>query len=97
MCLFVLFSLSKVSDRRVIDTTDAERRVVSPAGLQEAIDALVNKFSQARSFVRPSGTEDVVRVYAEADTQVTETPSGGGGLAYRFTVQYKTVTDKIIF
>ncbi|CAB1343011.1 unnamed protein product [Coregonus sp. 'balchen'] len=59
----------KVADRRVIDTTDAERRTVSPAGLQEAIDSLVNKYRQARSFVRPSGTEDVVRVYAEADTQ----------------------------
>uniref|UniRef100_A0A8C4EMD9 Phosphoacetylglucosamine mutase n=1 Tax=Dicentrarchus labrax TaxID=13489 RepID=A0A8C4EMD9_DICLA len=59
----------KVSDRRVIDTTDAERRAVSPAGLQEAIDSLVKKYRQARSFVRPSGTEDVVRVYAEAETQ----------------------------
>ncbi|XP_071760700.2 phosphoacetylglucosamine mutase [Centroberyx gerrardi] len=59
----------KVSDRRVIDTTDAERRAVSPAGLQEAIDSLVKKFRQARSFVRPSGTEDVVRVYSEAETQ----------------------------
>ncbi|KAM4713036.1 phosphoacetylglucosamine mutase isoform 1-T2 [Anableps anableps] len=59
----------KVSDRRVIDTTDAERRAVTPAGLQEAIDNLVKKYRQARSFVRPSGTEDVVRVYAEADTQ----------------------------
>ncbi|KAM9552102.1 phosphoacetylglucosamine mutase isoform 1-T1 [Salvelinus alpinus] len=59
----------KVADRRVIDTTDAERRTVSPAGLQEAIDSLVKKYRQARSFVRPSGTEDVVRVYAEADTQ----------------------------
>uniref|UniRef100_A0A8C7G3W7 Phosphoacetylglucosamine mutase n=1 Tax=Oncorhynchus kisutch TaxID=8019 RepID=A0A8C7G3W7_ONCKI len=59
----------KVADRRVIDTTDAERRTVSPAGLQEAIDSRVNKYRRARSFVRPSGTEDVVRVYAEADTQ----------------------------
>lgn len=59
----------KIADRRVIDTTDAERRVVSPAGLQDAIDALVKKYRLARSFVRPSGTEDVVRVYAEADTQ----------------------------
>ncbi|XP_061756751.1 phosphoacetylglucosamine mutase [Nerophis ophidion] len=59
----------KVSDRRVINTTDAERRAVSPAGLQEAIDALVKNYRHARSFVRPSGTEDVVRVYAEADTQ----------------------------
>uniref|UniRef100_A0A8C8H2A0 Phosphoacetylglucosamine mutase n=1 Tax=Oncorhynchus tshawytscha TaxID=74940 RepID=A0A8C8H2A0_ONCTS len=59
----------KVADRRVIDTTDAERRTVSPAGLQEAIDSRVKKYRRARSFVRPSGTEDVVRVYAEADTQ----------------------------
>ncbi|KAM9468255.1 phosphoacetylglucosamine mutase-like [Clarias gariepinus] len=59
----------KVADRRVIDTTDAERRAVTPAGLQDSIDALVKKYKQARAFVRPSGTEDVVRVYAEADTQ----------------------------
>uniref|UniRef100_A0A7N8XM03 Phosphoacetylglucosamine mutase n=1 Tax=Mastacembelus armatus TaxID=205130 RepID=A0A7N8XM03_9TELE len=61
--------INQVADRRVIDTTDAERRAVSPAGLQEAIDSLVKKYRQARSFVRPSGTEDVVRVYAEAETQ----------------------------
>uniref|UniRef100_A0A8C7G130 Phosphoacetylglucosamine mutase n=1 Tax=Oncorhynchus kisutch TaxID=8019 RepID=A0A8C7G130_ONCKI len=61
--------INQVADRRVIDTTDAERRTVSPAGLQEAIDSRVNKYRRARSFVRPSGTEDVVRVYAEADTQ----------------------------
>ncbi|KAK3517885.1 hypothetical protein QTP70_026212 [Hemibagrus guttatus] len=59
----------KVADRRVIDTTDAERKAVTPAGLQDSIDALVKKYKQARAFVRPSGTEDVVRVYAEADTQ----------------------------
>ncbi|XP_036406214.1 phosphoacetylglucosamine mutase [Megalops cyprinoides] len=59
----------KVADRRVIDTTDAERRAVSPAGLQDTIDALVKKYKMSRAFVRPSGTEDVVRVYAEADTQ----------------------------
>uniref|UniRef100_A0A8C8H0Y3 Phosphoacetylglucosamine mutase n=2 Tax=Oncorhynchus TaxID=8016 RepID=A0A8C8H0Y3_ONCTS len=61
--------INQVADRRVIDTTDAERRTVSPAGLQEAIDSRVKKYRRARSFVRPSGTEDVVRVYAEADTQ----------------------------
>ncbi|XP_068609666.1 phosphoacetylglucosamine mutase [Brachionichthys hirsutus] len=59
----------KVADRRVIDTTDAERRVVSPAGLQESIDTLVRNHRRARAFVRPSGTEDVVRVYAEAETR----------------------------
>uniref|UniRef100_A0A8C1AQY0 Phosphoacetylglucosamine mutase n=2 Tax=Cyprinus carpio TaxID=7962 RepID=A0A8C1AQY0_CYPCA len=61
--------INQVSDRRVIDTTDAERRAVSPEGLQDTIDTLVKKYKSARSFVRPSGTEDVVRVYAEADTQ----------------------------
>lgn len=60
----------QVADRRVIDTTDAERRAVTPPGLQEEIDALVKKYKLSRAFVRPSGTEDVVRIYAEADTQV---------------------------
>lgn len=27
------------------------------------------KFPNGRSFVRPSGTEDVVRIYSEADSQ----------------------------
>ncbi|NXF43994.1 AGM1 mutase, partial [Oceanites oceanicus] len=59
----------QVADRRVIDTADAERRAVTPPGLQEKIDALVKKYKLSRAFVRPSGTEDVVRVYAEADAQ----------------------------
>jgi phosphoacetylglucosamine mutase len=58
-----------VKDRAVIQTTDAERRVTEPAELQTAVDQLVAKYTRGRSFVRPSGTEDVVRVYAEADTQ----------------------------
>ncbi|NXF75448.1 AGM1 mutase, partial [Sclerurus mexicanus] len=59
----------QVADRRVIDTRDAERCAVTPPGLQEKIDALVKKYKLSRAFVRPSGTEDVVRIYAEADTQ----------------------------
>ncbi|KAM6184721.1 phosphoacetylglucosamine mutase [Rhynchocyon petersi] len=59
----------KVADRQIISTTDAERRAVTPPGLQEAIDALVKKYRLSRAFVRPSGTEDIVRVYAEADSQ----------------------------
>ncbi|KAM5256266.1 phosphoacetylglucosamine mutase isoform 2-T2 [Ctenodactylus gundi] len=60
---------NQVADRRVISTTDAERQVVTPPGLQEAINDLVKKYKLSRAFVRPSGTEDVVRVYAEADSQ----------------------------
>ncbi|KAI3438187.1 hypothetical protein D9Q98_000624 [Chlorella vulgaris] len=58
-----------VADRAAIVTTDAETRVSQPAGLQAAIDAAVAAVPNGRSFVRPSGTEDVVRVYAEAETQ----------------------------
>ncbi|KAL4450013.1 hypothetical protein ABPG77_010682 [Micractinium sp. CCAP 211/92] len=59
----------KVADRTVIVTTDAETRVAEPRGLQAAIDAAVAGVPAGRSFVRPSGTEDVVRVYAEAESQ----------------------------
>ncbi|XP_028612076.1 phosphoacetylglucosamine mutase isoform X3 [Grammomys surdaster] len=59
----------KVADRRVISTTDAERQAVTPPGLQDAINDLVKKYRLARAFVRPSGTEDIVRVYAEANSQ----------------------------
>ncbi|CAG9794766.1 unnamed protein product [Diatraea saccharalis] len=58
-----------VKDRNAISTTDAERRCTSPEGLQTRIDEIVSTYKSGRSFVRPSGTEDVVRVYAEADTQ----------------------------
>lgn len=54
-----------VKDRSAFKTEDAERRLVSPEGLQAKIDQEVAKYKGARSFVRASGTEDAVRVYAE--------------------------------
>ena len=48
--MFVWFF--QVKDRSLIQTTDAERRMTSPEGLQAKIDSIVAKFSQARSFVR---------------------------------------------
>jgi phosphoacetylglucosamine mutase len=58
-----------VADRTVIVTTEDETRVTAPATLQAAVDALVAAVPSGRAFVRPSGTEDVVRVYAEAATE----------------------------
>eukprot|EP00736_Rhodelphis_marinus_P000065 Rmarinus@m.940 len=58
-----------VKDRSVVLTTADETRVTSPIELQAAIDAAVSQVSSGRSFARASGTEDVVRVYAEAATQ----------------------------
>jgi len=43
--------------------------LVEPQGAQAQIDALVAKFKDGRSFARASGTEDAVRVYAEAATR----------------------------
>ncbi|KAF8714287.1 hypothetical protein HU200_027746 [Digitaria exilis] len=60
----------KVIDRSSIVTTDAETKVSQPSSLQELIDKETVNYSHGRCFVRPSGTEDVVRVYAEASTQV---------------------------
>lgn len=59
---------AEIRDRSVIVTEDAERRVAHPASLQMSIDKCVSKYTGARSFVRPSGTEDIVRIYAEAPT-----------------------------
>lgn len=59
----------QVQDRRIFKTTDAERKLTSPEGLQTQIDKEVQKVRQGRSFARASGTEDAVRVYAEAETR----------------------------
>lgn len=59
----------EVGDRNIFKTTDAERKLVEPQGTQAQIDALVAKFKEGRSFARASGTEDAVRVYAEAATR----------------------------
>lgn len=41
-----------VADRNSIQTTDAERKCVTPEGLQERIDGIVSKYKNGRSFVR---------------------------------------------
>ena len=63
--------MAKVSvpDRNAIITNHDETKVIKPEGLQKLIDNEICKFDLGRSFVRPSGTEDVVRVYAEAKTK----------------------------
>jgi phosphoacetylglucosamine mutase len=41
-----------VADRHIFKTTNAERQLVEPVGLQAEIDSLVAKYSNGRSFVR---------------------------------------------
>lgn len=57
-----------VIDKSLIKTADCDRVVQEPVPLREAI-AKISSSQGCRAFVRPSGTEDVVRVYAEAPAQ----------------------------
>ncbi|XP_016486490.2 phosphoacetylglucosamine mutase [Nicotiana tabacum] len=59
----------KVVDRTAVLTANAETVAVQPIGIQEAINAEIAKYPRGRCFIRPSGTEDVIRVYAEATSQ----------------------------
>lgn len=57
-----------MEDRTIIKCNEDETRCIAPAEIQPAIDKVVEEIPKGRSFVRPSGTENVVRVYAEAET-----------------------------
>ena len=64
----------RVADRAAVRTAPGdETRAAAPPGLQAAVEAAVaaagGEGSSARAFARASGTEDVVRIYAEAATQ----------------------------
>ncbi|CAL6322574.1 unnamed protein product [Bathycoccus prasinos] len=66
----------KVRDRTVIECFDSERKCLKPEGLQQRIDEILLldscvKNNNRRAFVRPSGTEDIVRVYVEASDAET--------------------------
>uniref|UniRef100_A0A7S1D7P3 Alpha-D-phosphohexomutase C-terminal domain-containing protein n=1 Tax=Cyclophora tenuis TaxID=216820 RepID=A0A7S1D7P3_CYCTE len=59
----------QVEDRTMIKTNANETRCTSPPELQDELDKAMEAAGPgARCFVRPSGTENVVRVYAEAAT-----------------------------
>lgn len=59
----------KVRDRSVVVTNENETRVVAPVELQNALDRETEATGTGgRCFVRPSGTEDAVRVYAEVSS-----------------------------
>ena len=57
-----------VSDRTKFKPNGDESRLIEPAALQEAIDKAISEVEEGKAFVRPSGTEDILRLYAEAKT-----------------------------
>lgn len=72
-----LMTKTKVKDRFSLKVNDTETRILVPSELQQKIDEIVKiartkeQSDLCRCFVRPSGTEDVVRIYAEARTNET--------------------------
>jgi phosphoacetylglucosamine mutase len=60
---------AKVNDRTKFKTIDDESRLTEPDALQDEIDKAVASVTDGKAFVRPSGTEDILRLYAEAKTE----------------------------
>lgn len=56
----------KVADRSVITCNSNESCCLQPASVQPLLQTAMQEVTKGRTFIRPSGTEDVVRVYAEA-------------------------------
>ena len=67
----------RVQDRTMIETNQNETRCLAPSQVQDELDQAMRHIKDkddpmkavARCFIRPSGTEDVVRIYAEASTR----------------------------
>jgi phosphoacetylglucosamine mutase len=59
----------KVADRSIITCNDNETECIQPTTVQPLLQEAASTTKQGRTFIRPSGTEDVVRVYAEAATR----------------------------
>jgi phosphoacetylglucosamine mutase len=68
-----------VPDKNALKCSEDETYLLSPSELQHQLDRLMKTVDMGRIFIRPSGTEDVVRIYAEAtrkedvDTLVAQT------------------------
>lgn len=58
-----------VKNKYIVLCSDDETYVLSPQTLQDELNKLMKNVPLGRCFVRPSGTEDVMRVYAEGQTQ----------------------------
>ena len=59
-----------VSNRNNFRTQWDESRLTDPKALQDAIDRFCYDVEGGRAFVRPSGTEDILRLYVEAKSPI---------------------------
>ena len=52
-----------VKDKSIFKCNDNKTKLIQPENLQIIIDQLFSKFNQTRALIKPSETEDVVRIY----------------------------------
>lgn len=59
-----------VTDKGIYKSNEDDSRLIEPLDVQSKIDDIVSEYKSelGRCFVRASGTEDIVRIYAEAKT-----------------------------
>lgn len=57
------------TNKGMIKCSEDETTVIHPKELQDDLNAYMAAIPFGRCFVRPSGTEDYIRIYAEAKTQ----------------------------
>lgn len=58
-----------VTDKRKFVTSWDETKITEPKRLQDIIEVFTNDIPEGRAFIRPSGTEDLLRIYVEAKKQ----------------------------
>ena len=56
----------KVNDKNIYKTTLDEKKLIEPENIQAKLDEIMMKYN-CFTFVRPSGTEDIVRIYIEGN------------------------------
>uniref|UniRef100_A0A0N4Z3N8 Phosphoacetylglucosamine mutase n=1 Tax=Parastrongyloides trichosuri TaxID=131310 RepID=A0A0N4Z3N8_PARTI len=76
-----------VSNRSLFETIEDETRLVKPKKLQDFIDDTLKKFNINRAFIRPSGTENIVRVFVE-DSDLPKVDKVASILGEEITKQY---------
>ena len=57
----------KMKYRKFI-TNEDDSKIIEPKNMQIIIDELSNKYANSKIYVRPTGTEDCLRVYVESET-----------------------------
>ncbi len=57
-----------IKDKSLFETDYTEQKCIKPISLQEKLDNIMSVYPNSRCFIRPSGTENAIRLYVEGQT-----------------------------